>query len=127
MKRKYSYVALIFPRLEVETANTVIYRPSADTVLTRSYELVDSELEDGVVSHTGFHLTKAGGCGLGRQTFSLHNIRSTVDMEGRSLGSSCTHNNPTCMHFITSDRLHESLSVSSIISCCLSSFHNRQA
>lgn len=126
MKWKSSYLDLIFPRLGVETKNTVIYRPSADTVLTRSYELVDSELEDGV-SDTGFHLTKAGGFGLGRQTFSLHNIRSTVDMEGRSLGSSCTHNNPTCMHFSTSDRLHESLSVSSIISCCLSSFHNRQA
>ena len=113
--------------IKINTWKNVSYRPSEDTVLVSSFKLETCRLEDEAVSDKGFQQTKAGCFGMGRQTFSLLSIRNTDDIVGRSLGSSCTHNKPTCMHFITLDVLQESLSVWLTISNCLSSFHNFQA
>ena len=71
--------------------------------------------------------TKAGCWGTGSVAISLLSMRNALGMVGRSLGSTCTHNNPTFTHLKNSLMLHVSLSVWSIRSYTLSSFHNLHA
>lgn len=46
-----------------------------------------------------------GSLGNGRFAVSLSSISTTADMVGLESAESCTHNNPTCMHLTSSDRL----------------------
>lgn len=71
--------------------------------------------------------TKAGWVGSGRVLASVPSIITMVTMEGRSLGSSWTHNSPMFMHLITSDSSHDSNDVGSIKSRALLSNHNLHA
>ena len=71
--------------------------------------------------------TKAGFLDTGSVAISLLSMRNALDMVGRSLGSYCTHNNPTFTHLKNSFILHVSLSVWSIRSYTLSSIHNLHA
>lgn len=72
-------------------------------------------------------VTKAGCFGIGRLAVSLPSNTTTLDMVGRSLGSSCTHNSPTCTHLNTSLALQLDRSVESIKSNGLPSCHSLHA
>ena len=68
--------------------------------------------------------TYAGFLGDGR-TISLLNMRTTADIVGRSLTSSCTHKSPIWIHLKASSRSYD-CNVESRISKALSSFHSFQ-
>ena len=106
----------------------VIYRPTVDTVIKLLKKLEPPRLEvEAAVSDellekkTGFFGSKWYA------VLSLLSMRITVDIDGRSAGSSCTQSNPTWIHFKTSVWLHDSLSDGSMSSNALSSFHNLHA
>ena len=84
-------------------------------------------LEEDAVLERSLFTTKAGSLGTGIVAASLLSRRTAMAMVGRSLGSSCTHNSPTFTHLENSFVLHVSLSVWSISSKTLSSFHSFHA
>ena len=84
-------------------------------------------LDDEAVLEGPLFMTKAGSLGTGIVAVSLLSSTTATAMVGRSLGSSCTHNSPTFTHLVNSFVLHVSLSVWSISSNTLSSFHSFHA
>ena len=70
---------------------------------------------------------KASYLGVGRVAVSLPSMKTTLDMVGQSLGSSCTHSSPTFTHFKYSSVLQLSHRVWSIKSSAFSSFHECHA
>lgn len=67
---------------------------------------------------------KAGLRGVGNVVISPPSMKSTFDIVGRLLGSSCTHRRPTFIHFKTSSLLQLSWSTWSIMSIALFSVHS---
>lgn len=56
--------------------------------------------EEALLLLEGHRLTIKAGClGAGIVAVSLPSMKTTCDMVGRSLGSSCTHKSPTLTHF----------------------------
>ena len=100
------------------------YRPCSKVDVN---SLTDKSLLEELVSEGDLLVTKAGCLGLGRLAVSFPSMKTTFDIIGRSLGSSCTHNRPTFAHLRNSFPLHVSLSVASIRSNGLLSFHNFHA
>jgi hypothetical protein len=84
-------------------------------------------LEEEDVLESDLLTTKAGCLGVGRVAASLPSMKTTFDIVGRSLGSSCTHKSPTLTHLKNSLVLQLSRNVWSIKSNALFSFHNFHA
>lgn len=103
------------------------YLPSSNVTVNSLLEQVSGLLEEEALLEGHRLTTKAGCLGVGSVAVSLPSMKTTLDMVGRSLGSSCTHKSPTVMHFRYSSFLQLSLSVSSIKSNALSSFHKCHA
>ena len=86
-------------------------------------ELVPSVLVDESPLLYLFFKIKAGFFGEGTST-SFSNMKVTVDMVGRSVGSSCTHNNPIWRHLMISYPQLDSSKLESTISIALSNFQS---
>ena len=89
---------------------TMHHRPSRLFVTL----LIDSGLLDEVELDWSLLMKKAGCLGVGRFKVSPSSILITIDMVGRSLGSSCTHKRPIFRHFTNWSAMQVSCRVSSI-------------
>ena len=104
------------------------YRPFSKVTVNPLLEHVSGLLEEECPLVEGHRLTIKAGClGVGRVAFSLPSMKTTLDMVGRSFGSSCTHKSPTFTHFKYSSVLQLLRSVCSIKSSAFSSFHKCHA
>ena len=105
----------------------IFYLPCSIVTVNSLREKVSSLLEVDALLEGHLLITKAGSLGLGRVLDSLPSIKTTFDIVGRSFGSSCKHNSPTFTHFKHSSALHVWLSVWSMNSNSLLSFHKSHA
>jgi hypothetical protein len=119
------------PKKRKETASEkrklLHYRPSSKVTVNTLLEQVSGLLEEEALLEGHLLRTKAGCLGFGRVAASLPSMKTTLDIVGRSLGSSCTHKSPTFTHFKYSFVLQLPDSVWSIKSSDLSSFHKCHA
>lgn len=103
------------------------HRPSSKVTVITLLEHVSGLLEEEALLE-GHRLTMKAGCfGFGRVAVSLPSMKTTLDMVGRSFGSSCTHKSPTFTHFKYSCVLQLSRRVWSSKSSAFSSFHKCHA
>ena len=103
------------------------YRPSPMVARDSLFKGASGLLEEEAVLERSLLTTKAGCLGTGSVTVSLLSITTATAMVGRSFGSSCTHKSSIFTHLKNSFVLHVSLSVCSINSNTLSSFHSFHA
>lgn len=86
------------------------YLPSSRVMVSSFSEKVSSLVDEEALLDEGQRLrTKAGCFGLGRVAASLlPSMKTTFDIGGRSLGSSCIQSSPTFKHFKNSSVSHVS-------------------
>jgi hypothetical protein len=115
---------------------SVIYKTEGGNLVINSHrgeglETVSWFTEGFVVRIWSVWMTRATtntGCfGEGRDSNSFPKRSRTDEIVGLSVGSSCTHKSPICMHFKTSVVKHDSINEGSTNSNSFPSFHSLHA
>lgn len=114
-----------FQASNYELEERFCHRPCcmADDMVKLESGLVE---EDPVLDRLGLR-AKAGFFGVGTVAISPPSMKSTFDIVGRSLGSSCTHRRATFIHFRTSCLLQRPSRTGSVKSIALLSDHSLHA
>lgn len=105
----------------------ICHLPSSRVTVNWLLEQVSGLPDEEALLEGHLLTTKAGCLGPGILVFSLPSMSSTLDIVGRSKGSSCTHRSPTFKHLKSSFALQVFLRIGSKRSKAFSSFHRFQA